>query len=1275
LDFEEFREFTGEQVDQEIIVPTPPDQGPLDMDLLNDLEVDMVIPMEDQDEDGILDPDDNCIDIPNADQLDTDEDGVGDACDDGDGDGVLDYRPDGLDGSIQNDNCLDLPNAGQLNLDGDDLGDACDPDPDGDELDMAAEMLLGTDPCKTDSDDDGFRDGQDLCPLTPNRVNHDQDQDGYGDECDLDIDGDGIYNWKDSCVYTSNPNQVNETQGIRGAECRTDWDGDGVEDAVDPCPYEYGVPSIPSTCESGFKRWGYDGNFYDVNAFTYESPTGPKTEWWFASQGGLSRVIWDEDTQSFQETQWGEESGLWSRSIKSIHVDSSGRIWTVGEQGLSLLRYDPRLVSFSIQNIDLSPSDVSGQIQAVYHWDDALYIATTAGLYTLTSTELTSIPIDGVNQANLYALHQQDDYLWFGIGSDLYRYSPENGVSQYGQVPEVGTIRKIVSHYDDYTLWLLGDQGVAKVDTQTFQIKSSFSLDQAGTLYDALSRKEGTHFASSEGLTWVDRYDRVYETDQYQGGTKPIRALDAPSDSSYFWNAGKGRATSLYGTWNQKKIENAACITDFQFSTAGSWIVGTETGADRVNPDGSRLPINGINDKVYQVVSTNTHVWAAGVGGLYSIVDQDAVGYTPTGLVGPYTALAVDQDMLWIGGSNGVAYSTLDPNTGDLQGNWTLKDWNIETLLPSGDSVAKIEINTLVGVGVDGEDETRVWIAVKSNDGTNGGIARYSLNEGLFEAPIYNTTNVLPQGATINDLSVKNERALVATSTGLVALSANPNIFRFQLIVQANGIPADLGTSNVLSIGDQGEYIWAFVAPKQDEVNPIPPYGALISYKELLNEGQQDILDSANPKVYDSDRLSFLKISNTDLQSTRISTLYRSPDSNPFTVLSVCGLNADQGSVVLLDGKRSQRRSLYTRTLKGPGTQSTLIPNSDGYAAVAEFTDSPSLQLTVTPLSSPEPYDERQDVVFPNEEDTVGVKVCRSYIRQGETLSSLVCILENLQVAQVIQNTWTAENNPAFANLMVDINDLLLDPSNPSNNFWVATNQELMYVRSGSRSSYNTMSTEGILKSNEILSLDLKAPNHLFVGTTQGLYRFTFTDPENPEIYMYSLLQYTRIEDVLYDQDTETLWVASGQGLAAVKENMDLPEYTWYTLADVLPALPKSLKLMQGILYVGHQSGVSKYQGNEWTHYGAPKSLPGGLESTWVGNPQWAGTSYQLWIQGPNGISSLSTQPTPYVIPTIERGEVISPNNSPNPPNPPSVQEVQTVLNTYCSGCDTNGGN
>jgi hypothetical protein len=78
----------------------------------------------DSDGDGIVNNVDNCPTISNADQLDTDLDGIGDLCDDtlnGDSDG------DGIDNLV--DNCPTISNADQLDTDLDGIGDLCDDTP------------------------------------------------------------------------------------------------------------------------------------------------------------------------------------------------------------------------------------------------------------------------------------------------------------------------------------------------------------------------------------------------------------------------------------------------------------------------------------------------------------------------------------------------------------------------------------------------------------------------------------------------------------------------------------------------------------------------------------------------------------------------------------------------------------------------------------------------------------------------------------------------------------------------------------------------------------------------------------------------------------------------------------------------------------------------------------------------------------------------------------------------------------------------------------------
>jgi hypothetical protein len=72
----------------------------------------------DVDKDGIPDSRDNCVSVSNANQVDINLNGRGDACDDFDKDGVLNSL----------DNCPSDPNSSQVDNDGDKIGDVCDPD-------------------------------------------------------------------------------------------------------------------------------------------------------------------------------------------------------------------------------------------------------------------------------------------------------------------------------------------------------------------------------------------------------------------------------------------------------------------------------------------------------------------------------------------------------------------------------------------------------------------------------------------------------------------------------------------------------------------------------------------------------------------------------------------------------------------------------------------------------------------------------------------------------------------------------------------------------------------------------------------------------------------------------------------------------------------------------------------------------------------------------------------------------------------------------------------
>ena len=209
----------------------------------------------DADQDGVQDADDNCVDVPNPDQADTDGDGLGNACDtDDDGDGTSDVdevaagsdpldalsTPEVCDG-VDND-LNDGVDEGFTDTDNDGIADCVDTDDDGDGVTDVDEVAAGADPLNALSTPE-------VCDGVDNDLNDgvdegftDTDNDGIADCVDTDDDGDGTSD-VDKVAAGSDPlNALSTPEVCDGVdndlndgvdEGFTDTDNDGIADCVD----------------------------------------------------------------------------------------------------------------------------------------------------------------------------------------------------------------------------------------------------------------------------------------------------------------------------------------------------------------------------------------------------------------------------------------------------------------------------------------------------------------------------------------------------------------------------------------------------------------------------------------------------------------------------------------------------------------------------------------------------------------------------------------------------------------------------------------------------------------------------------------------------------------------------------------------------------------------------------------------------------------------------------------------------------------------------------
>ena len=242
----------------------------------------------DADDDGVIDSADNCPNDANADQLDTDTDGAGNACDsDDDGDGVSDAAelaagsdplnassvPETCDGA---DNDLDgQVDEGFTNTDGDAQADCVDADDDNDGVSDVDEIAAGSDPLTPNSrpevcdgaDNDGDSQVDEGFPNNDGDpqadcVDADDDNDGVTDAAEITAGSDPMNANSKPELCDGVDNDLNEgidegftnTDGDSQANCiDADDDNDGVSDAAEATAGSdpLNATSTPEICDGG----------------------------------------------------------------------------------------------------------------------------------------------------------------------------------------------------------------------------------------------------------------------------------------------------------------------------------------------------------------------------------------------------------------------------------------------------------------------------------------------------------------------------------------------------------------------------------------------------------------------------------------------------------------------------------------------------------------------------------------------------------------------------------------------------------------------------------------------------------------------------------------------------------------------------------------------------------------------------------------------------------------------------------------------------------------
>ena len=390
----------------------------------------------DNDGDGITDALDNCPGMPNADQADLDNDGIGNVCDnDRDGDGVAndeDCEPDDAQVSTKPGDACDDGNAETSN---DIIREDC--------------QCIGS---GSDTDNDGIDDADDNCPLIANQDQIDFDGDGLGNSCDQDNDNDGepdvsdcfpfdstrVFSIGDACD-DGNPNtsndQINsdcECVGVGSASIYVSNAEGSVGDTVCVQVGVEGVRSIGSTMftirvnHSSARIVSVNNIGFAAGNFTASAPI-------------LSSV--DGDTANVRIVSWTiEDSSMFNLMDSTDLVDVCIEIVSADDESIAVTIDDTININGSNVNIELNDADnipipltiSNGSISVTQMGGNLI----TGNISTVKGLAIPTVNVAVSDDDNLTSkTNQRGDYQLFVGDQESYVVKPyfddrsDNGIS------------------------------------------------------------------------------------------------------------------------------------------------------------------------------------------------------------------------------------------------------------------------------------------------------------------------------------------------------------------------------------------------------------------------------------------------------------------------------------------------------------------------------------------------------------------------------------------------------------------------------------------------------------------------------------------------------------------------------------------------------------------------------------------------------------------------------------------------------------------------------